>query len=155
MHYDDLVFKKDIEFKDSKRKIISDGYYSLFICDFEKGSRDLLESRWLPGGKSVCLAKAVNGEVYEYFTNEKIDYVDDVDYVFDIGEEFYYFEKPCYVNYRELSLEEINRIVNLFDKESKEFYLKILNEQFRQAISGYKELKMRIDKHNKQLIKRK
>ena len=150
MHYEDLLFNNEIKFNDNKKIINNDGFYCLNICDFEKGSSEYLEAYGLPNGRSLCFARCLNGVVYETFTGKIIKFVDDVEMIYDIGEQFYYFEEPCYVSYKEISKEEYYNTVNSLktnDNNVLKVYLDVLNDQFRHATSGYKELKEMLDKH--------
>lgn len=157
MHYEDILVNEEVKFRENKRKILKDGFYSLYVCDFEKGSRGLLKAQGLPDGKSVCIARCINGIVYEFFTGKNLEFVDDVDVIYDISEEFYYFEKPCYVNYKKLGLGDIAAILNSYEDVGNIAvltYIKVLEEQYIQAVSGYQQMRNSIEKHKKQLNKK-
>ena len=135
---------------------MEDGYYMLYICDFVKGSRGLLKSKDLPNNQSICVGKFRDGCMYEFITDMKLDYVDDVNIIYDGGEEFYYFEKPCYVNYKRLSIGEVANFLSSFEDNtgvSLKAYKDTLQEQFIHAISGYKEMESEIKRHNDNKIK--
>ena len=152
MNKDEILLNKDIVFNEGKGRAKKDDFYILYLCDFEKGSRGLLKAVGLPNGQSICVGKFRDGNMYEFMTDMKLDYVDDVDVIFDIGEEFYYFEKPCYVNCQKISIGDVAMFLNSFENDSEvsiNTYKRVLNEQFRHAVSGYEEMCLLLDKHYK------
>lgn len=156
MHYEDVLLNEEVKFRENKGRAMHEGYYMLYICDFEKGSRGLLKAKGLPNNQSICVGKFRDGNMHEFMTDVKLDYVDDINVIFDAGEEFYYFEKPCYVNYKRLSIGDVANFLSTFEVNSEtslKAYKETLEEQFMHAISGYKEMREAIKRHNNSKIK--
>ena len=156
MHYEDILLNDEIKFREDKGMAEQEGYYLLYLCDFEKGSRGLLKANGLPDNKSFCIGKFIEGNMYDFITNTKLDYVDDVDVIYDKGEEFYYFEKPCYINCKKIGMGMVSEFLSGFEVNpivSINAYKDTLNEQFRHAVSGYNQMKDVINKHHNSKVK--
>lgn len=148
MHYDDIVLNEEVVFNE-KSKAIKDGYYLLSLCDFEKGSVSVLKSNSLGDkGESNIVGVYRDGVMLDYVSKIKLDYIDDVGVIFDKGEEFYYFEKPCYVSCKQIDIRSAYDNLYMYDDNPTlvNSYVNVINDQFKHAISGYKEMKDGISK---------
>lgn len=158
MYTEDILKNEEVKFKEQKGRALKDGYYLLYLCDFEKGSRGLLKSKNLPNENgSVCIGKLKKGIMYDFLTDTKLYYVDDIGVIYDIGEEFYYFEKPCYVNCKRVGLATVREFLSDFEinpEVSINAYRRVLNEQFMHAVSGYEEIKNSINKFSSKINKK-
>lgn len=155
--YNDILLNEGIKFNEGKNRVMHEGYYMLYVCDFEKGSRGILKAKDLPNGQSICVGKFRNGNMFDFITDIKLDYVDDVNVIYDEGEEFYYFEKPCYVNYKRLSIGDVANFLSTFEVDSDvtlKAYKDTLLEQFLHALSGYNTMIDEIKRHKDNGIKK-
>lgn len=152
MNYDDILVNEDVIFNEKKGRAVKDGYYVLYLCDFEKGSRGLLKSNKLgENGQSHIIGVLKNGIMFDYISKIKLDFVDDVGVIYDKSEEFYYFEKPCYVNCKRISLRKAYDFLCSYDDNENliNSYIEVINDQFVHAVSGYNEMKESVNKEVK------